>query len=159
MIRKLPSTHSKAKTSRKMVCFAVILVVIGVASFTGYNYFKKSPRDLMVGQHQTKYALYASRVSGWITERKNHLNKKIVKIKRDVLRDKENEEIPVHFEFYTALPNMNIEHTQKIEVANRRNESNDPKSKIISKPLEVSRAESPFTDPKELEQQLLSKIK
>ncbi len=96
---------------------------------------KKTPRKKMVGQARSRWMVWAlfvlllflslpfwvpsfdkqalSRVSNWLTERKLHLQDKIkngnLPRSKPELAQK-NEMIPaVHFEFYTTLPNMQMQ--------------------------------------------------
>ena len=53
------------------------------------------------------WAVYVSKITTFIAERKNHLRQNLVKTKQ-LLTNKDNDEPPIHFEFYTALPSMRV---------------------------------------------------
>jgi cell division protein FtsN len=50
---------------------------------------------------------YVEQMKSWVAERKNHLNKNLEKVKQVAVRKSEPAP-PIHFEFYTALPNMQV---------------------------------------------------
>lgn len=79
------------------------------------------------------FANYYSKITTWITERHTHLDKKVNHSKRVVAANQDDTESQIHFEFYTALPNMNVTQlnsvikkdtkastasTRKVEIAN-----------------------------------------
>ena len=48
-----------------------------------------------------------SQIKTWMITHKNHVEKKLVKSKHPFIKQ-DDAKPPVHFEFYTALPNMKI---------------------------------------------------
>jgi hypothetical protein len=57
-------------------------------------------------QNQMQVTASFSRMKTWVSERKTHLNQGLVKVKRLAA----NKDVPpeIHFEFYTALPGMQV---------------------------------------------------
>jgi flagellar basal body-associated protein FliL len=53
------------------------------------------------------FSHYYTQMKTWMSERRGHLNKKVAKIKPVKIRQNESEP-QIHFEFYTALPNMQV---------------------------------------------------
>lgn len=58
-------------------------------------------------QTGTLVSSYVSRFRGWVGERKTHLNHGLDKVKK-LAANKTEAEPQIHFEFYTALPKMQV---------------------------------------------------
>lgn len=82
---------------------------------------------------------YVEQMKNWVAERKNHLHKNLEKVKQVAVRKSEPPP-PIHFEFYTALPNMQVPlpETEKNEIhpvvatANQALPATIPQTKKIS---------------------------
>ena len=86
--------------------------------------------------HMRNFSAFSSsltRFTTWIAERKNHLHQGIAKVKQ-LAENKTDTSEPVHFEFYTTLPNMQV--TMSNPVASNDNQAvannNTPRPTIVS---------------------------
>lgn len=90
-------THTTEKKWPWTLCIVVMVLFICLAGFFSYN---KSPTSSLLSS-------YVAHVKTWIAERKARLHHEVVKAKQVVV-NKNDSEPEIHFEFYTALPNMQI---------------------------------------------------
>ncbi len=81
-----------------VMILAVLVLVISAGSF--FVYKKRLPVFPVV-------SAYVMRVKTWIAERKVRLHQGITKVKQ-IAVNKNEAEPAIHFEFYTALPNMQV---------------------------------------------------
>ena len=82
------------------ILFAVIALVFAGLVYLEYHYKVTSTRFPAV-------KAYVSRVTSWIAERKSHLHNELSKVKQ-LAATQNNASQEVHFEFYTALPKMQV---------------------------------------------------
>jgi cell division protein FtsN len=144
------------------VAAGAFILVLGITGFGFYQYKHQPQRFLALTDCYQK-------LTNWMTERKHHLNQSIQVVKQIAVKDAAEQ--PVHFEFYTALPNM------KMELATAENLNSSvsapapkkvlpttaatavPDTKITAlSPAVATLAEiktkSPFVSPEELERQM-----
>jgi len=85
----------------------VLLSVVLVSLMSGLGFFVYQVR-----RQPDQFPLIASgvqRVADWVAARKTHMSEKLEKVGRMAAnKEANNAEQQVHFEFYTALPNMQI---------------------------------------------------
>jgi hypothetical protein len=81
---------------RRMIYISLFLVLLGCIG-AGIYYVKDKP--------------FVASAKSWLVERKSHLQKGVVKVKQ-LAANKETPPEQIHFDFYTALPNMHIEPSQ-----------------------------------------------
>lgn len=97
---KKNSSHSKWRWvligSASIICCMVILVADLYREHSLISTFIPS-----------NVSLYVEQMKSWIAERRNHLHKNLEKVKQVAVR-KGDPSPPIHFEFYTALPNMQV---------------------------------------------------
>ncbi len=95
---------------------SIVMIVLVTAAACFFTYKKPSPIVPFVSS-------YVTRLKIWITERKAHLHQSIVQAKRlDV--NKNEVEHDIHFEFYTALPSMQVTIPDRNAQDNRQLSSN-----------------------------------
>lgn len=94
------SRHTDGDRRPLYVAVGAALLLVGIAGFGTYQYKKQPERFVALSECYTK-------LTTWMTERKQHLNHSIKVVKQITMKDETDQ--PVHFEFYTALPNMKVE--------------------------------------------------
>jgi len=92
--------NSKATRFRKFFLFSVLLVSLCFGLFA-YRYQSHITELESISQA-------ISHLKSWMADRKTGLNKQVAKAKQLAIRKPEPKP-SVHFEFYTALPKMQIE--------------------------------------------------
>lgn len=98
---------------------------------------------LVVGGLIAAFSMRPQLMQHWVSASRHHLHQDLVKVKQLAAKKKEGPP-PIHFEFYTALPNM--------QVGNALSVSKKPApAPVIKKPVIVSA--------NELEQELSAHIK
>src|SRR5580698_3378361 len=96
--KKKRTANVTNKNWQWVIFMVMIILVTAIAGF--FTYKKQSPIVPFVSS-------YVTRLKTWITERKAHLHQSMVKVKR-IAVNKNEVEHEVHFEFYTALPSMQV---------------------------------------------------
>lgn len=81
--------------------FALVAILLGSLLWFGYQYQSLSAQ----GTH--KMTAYVAQMQQWMTERKTRLHDKVDSVKK-IVTHKLDPNPPIHFEFYTALPHMQI---------------------------------------------------
>jgi|GEM_PF-3083606 hypothetical protein len=91
-----------------------------------------------------------SLLANWFSERKNHLQQGMTKVKQLTVNKKAEPE-PIHFEFYTTLPNMQVKPSvPPVE---------DSKRIAKATPLPTPQVKQPLFDPAEIEEDVSSQLK
>ena len=114
-------TNKAQKVRRRIRIFilsSIMLSMLGVFFFLTFHY-------------PVLFSNYFSAARGWVVERKNHLGSKLVKMKKGVIPQSEKEDrlASTHFEFYTALPNMQM---SRDDVVNKIDENLSTESHSLS---------------------------
>lgn len=102
----------KSRMTMRWYWLASFLIVLTGAAFLYVDQRKQNPL--------VPIKSYVAYLENWMAERKNHINQNLEKVKRVAVND-ENAP-PIHFEFYTALPNMQVKVSEPKE---------DVKEKIV----------------------------
>jgi hypothetical protein len=102
----------RARMRRYEVVWLVLFgVLIGSVAFFSYRYVKKHDTHSLT-------PAYFSELSTWLAKRRNQIPHELEDKK---LEDESSKEAatpePIHFEFYTALPNMQLEANQEVTAA------------------------------------------
>lgn len=84
--------NNQSKRPLRFVVGGILLLVVTFTFFFLQHHAIKSP---------------FTSIKLWFSERKNHLKTSFVKVKKIAISEKKPA-LPVHFEFYTALPNMQV---------------------------------------------------
>lgn len=89
----------------------VMIVFLSVAFFAGLSFFSFQYKQNTL--FNSFLSSYFGQVENWIAARKNHLQKGLADDedkakKKSVIAQKNQSPRPIHFEFYTALPNMQV---------------------------------------------------
>lgn len=92
--KKRYSEKRAAKYRLRRIIYLVLGLILLGSIGAGIYHYKEQP--------------YFVSLKKWFAERKNHLQTNMVKVKQ-LAANKEAPPEPIHFEFYTALPNMHIE--------------------------------------------------
>lgn len=106
---------TKRKVSAKKITSSHWRRVMGVTLFVaffsglGFLFFQYKKNTL-----SSFFSSYFGQVENWIAARKNHLQKGLANDenktkKKPVIAQKNPPPRPIHFEFYTALPNMQVD--------------------------------------------------
>ncbi len=103
MRRDFTKNNAKKRSWHKRFGFMSLLGLIAAAFFCAFITFNLVKKHW---QMPTYISAYITRFNTWIAERKHHLNP-VAKVKQ-IAMDKTNAPEPIHFEFYTALPNMQV---------------------------------------------------
>lgn len=99
--KKMFATKKTAKPKRlRWFFFASLLLFVLGAGTTFYQYKKILTSDSVIATNFAK-------ISTWIAAHKTHLHDGLAKVKQ-IASNKDAEDEPIHFEFYTALPNMQV---------------------------------------------------
>jgi hypothetical protein len=100
--RKRKSARFKSGTDKKVWrrLFAIVFVLT-VVSIGGFYLWKNRASKMDTSAVTASFHKF----SEWVAEHKHRLNQKIVKVKQ--LADSKQEE-PIHFEFYSELPNTTV---------------------------------------------------
>jgi flagellar basal body-associated protein FliL len=85
--------------------FLWIVVVVGMTLLLGAILFVYYPRS--ASNHTGFFSTYYTQIKAWMADRRGHLTKKASQPKH-VLAKQHESEPQIHFEFYTALPNMQV---------------------------------------------------
>lgn len=96
----VPKKASRAadKKGWRVACIAMVMLFLCLAGFFSYN--KPSSFSPIISSS-------FSQLKFWVSECKRRFQQKVVKVKQAVV-NKNPIEPDIHFEFYTALPNMQI---------------------------------------------------
>lgn len=128
---------------RAIAVLSILILFSLCALLVSYQYHK-NPKNYP--------AILASitKMTNWVSERKNHLHKNIVKVKQ-LATSKNPEDVPIHFEFYSALPKM-----QMIAPVDKTETVMNP---ALNRPLKKPLIKSVVADASELEEDLSSQLK
>ena len=143
---------------RGILLISVVVLLLMGAGFFAYQYKK-------TGTGPSVLTAYSARIVDWMATHKSRMRQNLVKVKQ--LASNKNElEPPVHFEFYTALPNMHISANDEpvVNVASNKNAATiTPAKTVASKlvPVKSLIMTRPIVNSEELEKELsnLSKQK
>jgi hypothetical protein len=105
-------TSEFARWLRILLIGVMVLLLTGIIFFA-YQYPKGGPGSSVI-------ASYSSRITHFIAAHKNHLHRNLVKVKQLTMNKNESEP-QIHFEFYTALPNMHISASEASATLNKDN--------------------------------------
>lgn len=93
--------RKKVKINQSILLFIGFAILISGLSFIIYKYGNSYQRP--------QVSSYVARISAWIESHKRHVNK--INNHISLLKAEKNQNInnsPIHFEFYSALPNMQV---------------------------------------------------
>jgi len=102
--------------------------VLGAVIFIVYLHMRHPQVEILV-------SAYFSRMKTWVSERKSHLNQGLVKVKR-LAANKSDPAPEIHFEFYTALPNMQVK-LSDLNTAEQNANANNKVNPLVSRANKV----------------------
>lgn len=109
--RKIFATKKKRSVRLgRIVLFILFVSAIGGLGFVAFQY-KKYPEKFPM------LTAYFAQVSDWVAEHRNKSNKN--KKPKQMASNQEQNEKQIHFEFYTALPNMQMKVSESLDVAEK----------------------------------------
>lgn len=141
---KRPSSSATLKRRGVLViCLSVIIFFSLVSSVYYYKRFLVSP---------------LTHLKTWVNAHKDHLNQKFVSSTPRSTPTTPDEE-PIHFKFYTTLPNMQVKVSEQI-VGGGNKPLNKPERNLVSdQRLNAKKNIVPIVDVQELERELSDRIK
>lgn len=123
--------NSKLARFRKIFLFSLLLVCLCSLGLFAYRYHLTEPDSILKT---------VSNLKNWMADRKAGLNKQVAKAKQ-LATHKPESKPNVHFEFYTALPKMQIEPSiassesvkrdQSKQIVERKKESPNQLNKVF----------------------------
>lgn len=138
---------SRERASQRMRW--VMLIVLLVCAGSGALLYRSRETVLPVVTASVDH------IKQWLAERKNHLNKGLVKVKKLAAANKNEAEPQIHFEFYSALPSMQMSAPVAAE-----NTKATPPSAIASKtPVKKLPHGKSIVDAASIERELSEQIK
>ena len=123
--------HFTELHSKRYRWFWGVMLSISVLLLSFILYF-----SFFFPQQRAIFSVYYAHFSTWLAERKYHLHRQIIKTKL-LVNNKNEEDAPVHFEFYNTLPAMQVAGPQVIPAKTNVEEttikkfSNGMTSKIV----------------------------
>ena len=106
--------RSRTKLRKRRIRLKITLLTIFFI-FLSFSAFFFVYHHNQLSTYSSKITRYFSSLTTWIFEHKNYLREDVVKVKQFALGKDEME--PIHFEFYTSLPAMQIALSQSIKQA------------------------------------------
>ncbi|EKD70448.1 MAG: hypothetical protein ACD_46C00533G0009 [uncultured bacterium] len=129
----------------KLLISIAVIIFIGAVSFYVYRYY---PEKLtMAGE-------YAKRLSAWAGEYRQHWRQKLVKVK-ELAQSNDAPPPEIHFEFYSALPNMQMNAADIVQDEKNQTRTKTIKKKKSGKSLAENTA---IVDAEELENDISEQI-
>lgn len=144
--RRAARATNKGQTLWRWVVMMAMVAVLFCGAFIGYQY-KKDP------QKYPYLDTYVQQTTNWIAAHRSHLRQDIVKVKR-LAANKNTEQEEIHFEFYTALPNMQMNATVQAEPA----QTGVAAKPTITAPVVATVASPANLDTQALEQDISAQI-
>lgn len=150
--RKRVAANQTIRSSQHLVKAGVIsvsiAVVLGGAGWFTYRY-------LQAPEAFPRVAAYVERSQEWLSQHNTRLHQNIEKVKK-IASNKPDATPPIHFEFYTALPHMQV---KLPDAAKEEDESTPPsanpvitaESVVSNKPLKPSSGTKPIFDADQLQ--------
>ena len=99
------SSHAKHPSWQWIFAITMSIFISMIVIIVAYKYPFQTPISSFI---PGPIVSYTEKIRSWITERKEHFHKKMDKVKQVALRRVDSNPPPIQFEFYTALPNMQI---------------------------------------------------
>jgi cell division protein FtsN len=138
----IKQTASAKSTKRRWMLSSLVIITLCAAIIITSQYKKPSIVS-------AKLASYSMRIQNWIAERKNHLHQDIIKVQQIAANKNDNDQ-QIHFEFYTALPNMQV----SVADLSARDDRSAPKVVAVKKTVNTA-----IINADQLERELNSEMK
>jgi cell division protein FtsN len=98
--RQRAMTRRPKQTGKRWIVLVALIALLGAGLSVAVYQYKNHTLTTSV------ITTYANRFKTWIAEHRHHLQQGLVKVKQ--LATTKPEDQPIHFEFYTALPKMQV---------------------------------------------------
>lgn len=147
--RKRVAANQAIQSSQRLVMAGIITVsvaaVVGGAGWFTYRY-------LQTPEAFPRVASYVERSQEWLQRNRSRLHQDIEKVKK-IAANKPEAAPPIHFEFYTALPHMQVKlpGDVKEEAQRPQNPVMTAESVVSNKPLKPVAGEKPIFDADQLQ--------
>lgn len=101
--KKMSTRKIRAKSKLPWLLWGLLILLLCCVLFFMY---RSSATSVFVSKVYSNF-------TSWVSERHKHLVKKVASSKKTILNQTESQP-PIHFEFYTTLPNMQVNNSHLV---------------------------------------------